>query len=292
MLIELDVINYPIVLPEEGIEVHEFTPLCLAIENYLKKVRLPDYLHSLKIRINARLVQVGGRTILRLIFLHDGQLPLPFSASKKDRRPAPALLEELQHIKNTICTALVQSNQVWKDAAKIVNELENPGEDVVNFQMTTGFQAPRRPSSKFVPATLTLFAADKQISIQSIETRPEYTETHPQVFTVVIHMNSQGMMFKVKSIQNEDPESDFVSHAHIDQDLRPRWPLGQDLAWHNYAGIGVMLEVPVDLVGFAIVSTETLSAKSIQVHKFDLNGTLIQHLMGFVQKVKSFEATQ
>ena len=99
-------------------------------------------------------------------------------------------------------------------------------------------------------------------------------------------------VYTTKSIQNEDPESDFVSHAHIDQDLRPRWPLGQDLAWHNYAGIGVMLEVPVDLVGFAIVSTETLSAKSIQVHKFDLNGTLIQHLMGFVQKVKSFEATQ
>lgn len=229
---------------------------------------------------------------MRLTLIHDGQLPLPFSVSKSDRRPTPALLNELKHIKDTICNVLEKSNQVWTTAAQIINEGESPAEEVVHFKTATGFQAPRRPSSKFVPSKLTLFAADKQITIESIDLRPEYAETQSQIFKVLIRMGSQGMDFKVQGFQNEDIESEFMSRVQVGQDVRPRWLMPKDLDWHMYAGLGVMLEVDVDVIGFAVVSTETLSVKAIQIRSFDANSALINHLMESVQKVKEHEATQ
>lgn len=287
---EIVLINHRIELPEDGIELHEFVPLCQSIENHLKRVRLPERLRSFTVRINARLVSIDGHTNLQLRLLHDGQLPLPFSSGKRSRRPIPDLLEELQHIKETVKAALEESNQVWKLAAEIINSEEDPAEELKQFQKLTGFHAPCKPSRKRVPSPLTLIAADKQVSLFTADVRPEYIESQPLVLSLLPRMGSQGMVFKVISFYNEDSESLFMSQVKVGQDLRPRWPMKQELAWLMYAGLGVMLETPVVVVGHAIISTETLCAKSIQFKHFDVNEGLINRLMDQVRIVKDFKS--
>lgn len=292
MSTQLQVIQYPIQLPKEGIAPHEFFPLCVAIENHLKNVRLPDYLHPLKVRIDAKLIDVEKQCTLVLTLWHDGQLPLNFSVSAKERRPAPELMKELAHLKETIWAALDKSKGVFSEVAKIFNECDNPAGDVANFLATTGFHAPRKPGNKHVPSPMSLFAAGKQLTLETNETRPEYQETHAQIFTVLVSIGSQGMMFKVQSFKNEDPESDFLSQTQVGQDLRPRWPTIKTLDCYHYACFAVALEVPVVITGFAVVSTDTLAVKALQVKCFDVDGSVINRVLDTAQRVKDHEAVQ
>ena len=289
---KLQVIQYPIQLPVDGIAPHEFFPLCVAIENHLKNVRLPDYLHPLKIRIEARLIDVERQCTLMLILWHDGQLPLNFAVSAKERRPAPELTKELAHLKETIWAALDKSKGVFAEVANIFNECENPAEDVANFLATTGFHAPRKPANKHVPSPMSVFAAGKQLTLEANETRPEYQETHAQIFSVLVSVGTQGMMFKVQSFKNEDPDSDFLSQTKVGQDLRPRWPTNKTLDCYHYAGFAIALEVPVVITGFAVVSTDTLAVKALQVKCFDVDRSVITRVLDTVKYVKNLETGQ
>jgi hypothetical protein len=285
------VINYPLEISEDGESPKAFHERCEELEKYIVSVRLPQSLKGVALWVEPCLRQEAGQLRLDLVLFHDGQLPLLFKAGK-DRKAPPALTEELDRLAESIEASLAKSNEVWVEAAQILNDEANPAAEIEFLRWKSGFDAPKRSRSLKVPHQIHLMTRSKQLTLSTMDFKNEYVETELLMIHGTPTATIDGLKFKVSKAELVTPDPLFHTMVIEGQPVFLRWPQSDTYPWRILTGLSVLLEESMVILGRGAISTGTLACKAIEVQQVLDGNRLIATLQGAVTPALEYTCPQ
>jgi hypothetical protein len=260
------VIRVPLQIEAEGMSPENFLKLCSDLRKYVLNFRLPRTLQGLALWVEPIIQLEEGELRLSLQLIHDGQLPLNI-AGPANRNPEIAVTEELTVVAAKLEKAIEDSNGVWDLAAEIANHEVDPGDEVERLRWVSGYPVLSKPRSIRMPNALQIFTRKDTLVLESPDAALEYVEAHSSIVTLDLRAKDGALMGTVLKRESCDLENPSLSRLKEGQKVRMRWPTADAYPWRMMATLAALMEMPLEILGKAVISINTLNPKAIQVER-------------------------